>query len=137
MGRGKKLTRSAIAELKEQYAQLKPEVDRVYQTWSRLQSDLHALETVLARNGVKVKKETEEAKSTTGKSSAATLRLAITEILKSEGKGAKASVIREKLRKNKVPFRPAYFWRVLGRMEGKGTIKRVGTGVYELVNGAS
>lgn len=136
MRRGK-LSKSAIKELREQYAQLKPVADRAYQAWSKLHGDLSALEAVLARNGVKVKKEDGGTKPATSKSAASTLRLAITKILKSGGKGTKASAIREKLKKNKVTFRPAYFWRVLGRMERKGTIKRVGTGVYEIANGGS
>ncbi|MBI3312511.1 MAG: hypothetical protein HYZ88_03185 [Candidatus Omnitrophica bacterium] len=132
---GKKLTKSAIAELKEQYAQLKQDSDHAYEAWSKLSADARAVEAVLVRNGVRLKKD-EESKPAVGKSSAATLRLAITKILKAEGNAIKASVIREKLRQKKIRFRPAYFWRVIGRMEGKGAIRRVGAGLYQLQNGA-
>ncbi len=138
MKKAMRLDRSALRQLEAQYYDVKQKAAAAYKVWSELSTDERNFEGVLARNGVKIKKdEKEESKSSTATGSAATLRAAIGEILKSEGQAMKASVIREKLKHKKIAFRPAYFWRVIGRMEGKGKLKKVGTGMYELVNGAS
>ena len=138
MKKAMRLDRSALRQLEAQYNDVKQKAADAYKIWSEWSAAERNLEGVLARNGVKVKKnESGESKTTAAKGSAATLRGAIGEILKAEGQAMKASAIREKLKHKKVAFRPAYFWRVIGRMEGKGKLKKVGTGMYELANGAS
>ena len=133
----KRLTKSALNELREQYSQIKQESDAAYQKWSELNINANSIEKTLALNGVKLKAEEGSSKVSTAKSSASTLRLAITKILKAQETAIKAREIRERLKRNKVPFKQSYFWRVLNRMERKGTIKRVGTGLYQLQNGAT
>lgn len=128
----RRLTRSALNELREQYSQIKQEADAAYQRWSELNSNASSLERTLALNGVKLKTEESGIKASSQKSSASTLRVAIIKILKSQETAIKAREIREELRQNKVPFKQPYFWRVLHRMKRKGIIKRVGTGLYQL-----
>lgn len=137
--RGSKLSKSALKEIRDQYLAIKQEADEVFKVWSDLSGRVRSLEQVLSNNGLKIKTDEDAAKSaaTKSKTSASTLRAAIAEILQSKGTAVKASEIREQLRKKKFAFGQPYFWRVLGRMEGKGTIKRVGTGLYQLQNGSS
>jgi hypothetical protein len=134
-----KLTKAVARELKGEYARIKLDSDAAYEKWSALQVRVRALETILESAGFKIKPKDEEVKQKTEKiiGRVSKLRLAIAEVLKAEGKAIKASVLRDKLRNQQVNFRPAYFWRIISRMEGKGMIKRVGPGMYELVNGTS
>ena len=136
MGKKKKLSKAALKEVRAIREDLKVKSDAAYRVWTELNSDFRTYDQVLKDHGIVIKDEVEKGKAEATKGSAATLRDAIAKILKESGQ-TKASIIREKLKRDKVAFRPAYFWRVLGRMEGKGRVKRVGPGMYELVNGTS
>ena len=130
-----------INTLKKRFQQLDKESNDAWTNWSELKKQRDAALIVLGMYGVEMK----ETKSGADRTSMATdqrtslspLREKIAEIYAEAKKPVKASVIRKQLREKNIPFTAAQFWRTMSRMEGKGVLKRLGGGVYQLTNGAS
>lgn len=123
-----KLSKKTLRELKKEYLKLKEETEAVWNKYYDLKKRMEAVETIIGG-------PSDQASGRTSGVIGSTLRQAITTILKEEGKPIKASEIRVKLKERDIKFKLPYFWRIVGRMEGRRIIKRVGLGTYQLISG--
>ncbi len=121
------LNKTAVKALKAKLLKIEQQVKDAYEQYGDLLQKERALKTVIEMATTKGSGK----RASLVDSRTSPLREAMTEIFSKEEAPIKANAVRKKLQEKKIHFTTGHFWRILKRMEERGTIKRMGVGMYQ------